>query len=280
TPVKRYSSGMYVRLAFAVAAHLEPEILLVDEVLAVGDSGFQKKCLGKMNDIAGEGRTVLFVSHNLAVLTNLCPRAMLLVEGKKHSDGPANEIAGEYMSMGKEGEGEVVWTTPATAPGNDRVRLHAVRVVSDGKVTSDAEIQNDIRIEIEFWNFVPEARVSTSIHLLDKLGLGVLASGNGSNLMNLAHDEWAGEPYPVGLFRTSCVLPGNFLNNGRYSINAIVLTDSTRIEAFAKEAISFNVYETGATRTDYLGDILGVVRPKLAWQTTRLEETLFNGNQG
>jgi lipopolysaccharide transport system ATP-binding protein len=254
-----------------VAAHLEPEILIVDEVLAVGDAAFQKKCLGKMQDVSKGGRTVLFVSHNLAALTNLCPRAILLVEGHKRGDGPSEPVATEYLALGAEGHGEMVWNDPATAPGNDRIRLHAVRIISGDKVTAEVDIQDEVRVEMDYWNFVPGARVSSSIHLLDRMGVGVLASGNDSNRMNLVYDEWAGKTYPVGLFRTSCVLPGNFLNDGRYSINAIVLTDVTRIEVFAREVISFTVHETRDTRGEYLGHILGVVRPRLAWQTTYLE---------
>jgi lipopolysaccharide transport system ATP-binding protein len=117
TPVKHYSSGMYVRLAFAVAAHLEPEILLVDEVLAVGDIAFQRKCLGKMQDVAGAGRTVLFVSHNLGSLANLCPRAVLLTQGEKWRDGASGDVIAEYVALGSQEHGEVVWNDPAAAPG-------------------------------------------------------------------------------------------------------------------------------------------------------------------
>jgi lipopolysaccharide transport system ATP-binding protein len=177
TPVKRYSSGMYVRLAFAVAAHLEPEILIVDEVLAVGDAQFQKKCLGKMEDVADrEGRTVLFVSHNLASLAKLCPRAILLVKGEKWLDDSSNEVIEEYINTGKEASGEVVWQNWQEAPGNGRIRLHAVRVVADGEVTADVAINQVFQVEVEFWNFKPDLEISTSIHLLDKTGVCILAS--------------------------------------------------------------------------------------------------------
>ncbi len=266
TPVKHYSSGMYVRLAFAVAAHLEPEILLVDEVLAVGDAAFQKKCLGKMGDVAKEGRTVLFVSHNLGSLANLCPRTMLLVEGRKWSEGPSGDVISEYIALGREDQGERVWQNSQTAPGNEKVRLHAVRIVSGGEVTADVDIQEDVHVQVEFWNLKPGARVSTSIHLLDKMGVGVLASAN-THSANLIRDEWFGKSHPAGLYRTVCTIPGNFLNEGRYSINAIVLTDVTHTEVFAREVVSFTVHDTGAMRKEYGGEWLGVVRPKLAWQT-------------
>ncbi len=266
TPIKRYSSGMHVRLGFSVAAHLDPDILLVDEVLAVGDAAFQKKCLGKMGDVTKEGRTVLFVSHNLGSVVNLCPRAILLVAGEKYSDGPASDIIGEYIETTREGQGERIWSDPKTAPGNEKIRLHAVRIVSGGVVTDSVDIQKDIQVEVEFWNLKAGSHIHTSIHLLDKMGVGVLASAN-MHSANLIRDEWYGKPHPVGLYRTICTLPGNFLNEGLYSINAIVLTDVTNTEVFEREVISFTVHESGAMRKEYGGGWLGVVRPKLAWQT-------------
>ena len=209
---------------------------------------------------------MLFVSHNLGSVVNLCPRAILLVEGKKYADGLAGDVISKYVAMTSESQGERVWSDPRTAPGNEKVRLHAVRIVSDGKVTSSVDIDKEVSVEIEFWNFKPGARIHTSIHLLDKLGYGVLASGNLPSA-NLMKDEWFDRPHPVGLYRTVCTLPGDFLNEGRYSINAIVLTDVTNVEVFAREVISFAVNDTGAMRKEYGGGWLGVVRPKLAWQT-------------
>ena len=271
TPVKRYSSGMYTRLAFAVAAHLEPEILLVDEVLAVGDSEFQAKCLGKMGEVAQGGRTVIYVSHNLGSMASLCQRAILLLGGRKCGEGPTVEVINRYISGGREVSGERVWHDPQSAPGNEKIRLRAVRIVSGGKVTSEVDIQNDVRVEIEFWNLRPGARVMTSIHLLDKMRVGVLSSAN-MHSANLARDEWFNKPHPEGLYRTACTLPGNFLNEGRYHINALVLTDVSNVEAFAEEAVTFTVHESGGMRKEFGGDWLGVVRPRLAWQSERLSD--------
>ena len=266
TPIKRYSSGMNVRLGFAVAAHLETEILLVDEVLAVGDAAFQKKCLGKMEDVGRGGRTVLFVSHNMGSIANLCPRAVLLVDGTKHSDGPSDMVISEYISTVTEHSGERIWSDSRTAPGNEIVRLHSVRIVSGGRVTSSVDIDKDVTVEIEFWNLRVGARLSNSIHLLDKMGVAVLASANFPSA-NLISDEWFGKPYPAGLYRTFCTLPANLLNEGLYSINVIVLTDVTNIQLFEKEVISFTVHDTGDMRKEYVGVWGGVVRPRLAWQT-------------
>jgi lipopolysaccharide transport system ATP-binding protein len=271
TPVKRYSSGMYMRLAFAVAAHLEPEILMVDEVLAVGDASFQKKCLGKMKDVAEGGRTVMFVSHNLGSIASLCSRVILLSDGRKCGEGPPTEIIGSYISRGKELTGERIWAEPQSAPGNEKVRVHAVRIISGGEITADVDIQNEVRVEVEFWNLRPGARLMTSIHLLDHVGTGVLSSAN-MHSANLLRDDWFNEPHPVGLYRAACTLPGNFLNEGRYHINALVLSDVMNVEAFAEEAITFTVYDSGAMRKEFGGYWLGVVRPKFPWQTEFLNE--------
>lgn len=276
TPVKRYSSGMYVRLAFAVAAHLEPDILIVDEVLAVGDAAFQKKCLGKMQDVSTHGRTVLFVSHNMAALTSLCSRAILLNQGSVIAEGVATDIVRRYIEVGKESSGEKVWNDIHTAPGSEKVKLRAVRFMSDGVVCSDLEIDKELKIEIEFWNIKNNANISSSIHLIDQMGVGVLASAN-VHSANLTKDDWFGKPHHVGLYKTHCIIPANFLNEGRYSINVIVLTDVTNPEVFVKEVLSFMVHETGGMRKEYSGSWLGVVRPKLAWQTELMQSDLELG---
>ncbi len=151
TPVKRYSSGMYVRLAFAVAAHLEPEILIVDEVLAVGDANFQKKCLSKMQDVGQGGRTVLFVSHSMPAITRLCTRAILLNEGRVLSDGPTAQVVSAYLGSGLNGAATREWPDPAKAPGNHVARLRAVRVLTgDSALTDAVDIRLEIRIILDF----------------------------------------------------------------------------------------------------------------------------------
>ncbi len=269
TPVKHYSSGMYIRLAFAVAAHLEAEVLLVDEVLAVGDAVFQKKCLGKMGDVTKEGRTVLFVSHNLGAVANLCPRTVLLSEGRRCADGPSGEVIAQYIDAGRATEGERVWSDERTAPGNSKLRLRAVRIVCDGKVTSDVDIQKDTEVLIDFRNLKQDAQVSVSIHLIDRMGVRVLASTN-MHSANLGRDVWFGRPAPVGMYRSTCVLPGNFLNDGPYSISVYLLTDVMNIEVTAEEVISFTVHDSGGMRKEFGGSWIGVVRPKLAWHTEYL----------
>ncbi len=271
TPVKRYSSGMYLRLAFAVAAHLEPEILLVDEVLAVGDAAFQKKCLGKMDEVAKQGRTVLFVSHNMPAVINLCSRAVLFDMGRVVADGPSRDIVNRYVELATSATGEVRWTDATTAPGNSKVRLRAVRVVSDGEKTSSANIDHPITIEMEYENLLEGQRLAVSIHLLDNLETAVLASSN-MHSANIDRDPWFDQPHPVGVFKSSCTFPAHFLNDGRYSINAIILSDVTHIEVCQRLAMTFNTHDTGAMRREYTGHWLGVVRPKLAWRTIHLQD--------
>ena len=268
TPIKHYSSGMHLRLAFAVAAHMESDILLVDEILAVGDAAFQKKCLGRMTDVAERGRTVLFVSHNLGVLSNLCSRAILLSHGQKIADGPSHEVIKRYLQEGLDQSGERVWATPATAPGSDIARLHSVRIISNGQTTAEVAIDQPVQIEITFWNLRPGSQLSTSIHLLDKLGVEVLASANFPSA-SLAPDPWFGKPFPAGLFKAVCTLPANFLNDGLYSLNVLVLNRVRVQEVFARDAIRFNVHDTGAMRAEFGGRWIGVIRPRLAWHTIR-----------
>ena len=149
TPVKRYSSGMYVRLAFSVAAHLDPEILLVDEVLSVGDAAFQRKCLGRMSAVAEGGRTGLFVSHNMGSVRRLCPRALLLNEGELMRNGPVGDIIEEYVRLGTEQAGERVWCCLDEAPGNEVVRIRAVRLRDKtGDISTSYNITEPVSVEI------------------------------------------------------------------------------------------------------------------------------------
>jgi lipopolysaccharide transport system ATP-binding protein len=276
TPTKRYSSGMYMRLAFAVAAHLEPEILLVDEVLAVGDMAFQKKCLGKMGDISKGGRTILFVSHNMTAINILCYRAILLEQGYIKLDGITSEVVDKYLKSTSERNGEQIWKDPETAPGNSKVRLHAVRIISDGQVKGEVDIDKEIIIEVEFWNLIPGNQLFTNIFLLDSMGVIVLESAN-TPRANKLPEKWFCQPHPVGLFRSTCVIPGNFLNEGQYHITAFVAScNPPTVEAEAKQVVSFSVFDTGVMRTPgFSGRWNGVVRIPLAWRIELIEDLQF-----
>ena len=268
TPVKHYSSGMYIRLAFAVAAHLRPEILIVDEVLAVGDAQFQRKCLGKMSEVSKHGRTVLFVSHNMTAINLLCSQALLLEDGRIRFRGKSADAVAEYLNSGNELGGERVWDTPQLAPGNGRVRFHSVRILSDGEIKAEVDIDKDIQLEIQFWNLIPNSQLFTNIFLLDNLGGVVLESAN-TPKANCLPEKWFCKPHPIGLFRSTCTIPANFLNDGRYhiSVNVGSCTPPT-IEAEVRQVLSFNVFDTGAMRTPgFSGRWSGVVRVPLAWRT-------------
>lgn len=273
TPVKRYSSGMYMRLAFAVAAHLEPEILLVDEVLAVGDASFQKKCLGKMSEVAKHGRTVLFVSHNMTAINQLCSRAVLLADGHVARIGETSELVAEYLKAGSEGGSERVWHDPQSAPGNDKVRLHAVRIVSCGTVSSEVNIDKDVSVEVEFWNYLPGARnLCVNIYLENSMGITVLSTAN-TPAANSLEDVWFHQPHDLGLFRAVCTLPGNFLNDGLHHVTVYILTlGPIVLEVDAPQVLSFNVFDTGVMREAGVGSRWdGAVRVRLPWRTELLE---------
>jgi lipopolysaccharide transport system ATP-binding protein len=272
-PVKRYSSGMYTRLAFAVAAHLEPEILLVDEVLAVGDAAFQKKCLGKMGEVASEGRTVLFVSHNVAAVSQLCTRALLFSGGRLAMAGKTSEVVAEYFRAGAESGGERVWEDASSAPGNDRARLRAVRVLSRGAAAGDVDIDQEVSVEVDFWNYLSGARdMCVSIDLVNAAGVIVLSTSN-TPAANALEEDWFRASHEPGLFRAACTIPGNFLNEGVYYVSVYVLTlGPVAVEAEAQQVLSFNVFDTGVMRQPGAGGRWdGVVRVRLPWRTRLLE---------
>ncbi len=271
TPVKFYSSGMYTRLAFSVAAHLEPEILILDEVLAVGDAEFQKKCLGKMDDIAKAGRTIIFVSHNMASIANLCQRAILLNAGKTVIDGNTTTAIQHYLSATSSTGGEMIWRDIDKAPGNDLVRLHSVRIFQDGQIgaTAEIDIAKDLIIQIEYWCLKEGLCLYPAIWLRDQLGAPLLASGN-AHSMSIGKDMWYGKPYPKGLFKSSCRIPGNFFNEGTYSVTAIVGILPTQTQILEDYLLSFTVHDTGEMRKEYSGGWLGTIRPKLAWNTENI----------
>ena len=266
TPVKRYSSGMYVRLAFAVAAHLEPEILIVDEVLAVGDAQFQKKCMGKMSEVAKGGRTILFVSHNLGAVSNICTAGLLLQGGKRLFAGTAAHTVEAYLSAGATTTGEVSWPL-AERPGTPRLRINSVRVVGDGEAKATVSIDRPISFEVEFETLVAGVDWSVSLHLLHPSAGELLSTANFPSAC-LGNDEWAGRIFPAGNFRSVCTLPANFLNEGVFLLNVAVMRSVRETEIFLREVIQFTAQETGGMRKEYTGQWIGIVRPRLHWATT------------
>jgi lipopolysaccharide transport system ATP-binding protein len=266
TPVKRYSSGMTVRLAFAVAAHLEPEILIVDEVLAVGDATFQKKCINKMQDVSRHGRTVLFVSHNMPAVAMLCSRAILLNGGQLVMDGLPHDVIGSYLNSDIGVSSKREWLDPASAPGQDVARLYSLRAIgSDGRTVSTVDIREDVGIEMVFDVLQPGYKLLPHYWFYNEEGVMVFAS----------HDQdpdWYQRPYPVGRYATTAWIPGNFLAAGILFVTCSIVTRGPDTVQFDEvQVIAFSVRDNmgpGTARGDWAGDMPGVVRPLLTWSTT------------
>ena len=267
TPVKRYSSGMYMRLAFAVASHLEPEILVIDEVLAVGDAAFQKKCLGKMSDVAMEGRTVLFVSHNMIAIQSLCRRVVWLNGGEVAENGEAAQVVSNYLkaSVGSVALLEEVWDDMATAPGNDVLRVHRVRVrPQDQDSQEPLTMKTPFLIEIEYWNLVPDVQLHIALHLYTEQDLVAFTTGNGIDLVG------RGRPAPVGLVRSVCYVPAELLNSGRHRFVLLFVRDGSSLSYRHESAVSFQIVDLQERDGTWYGREPGAVRPVLKWTTEHL----------
>jgi len=272
TPVKRYSSGMTVRLAFSVAAHLEPEIMLIDEVLAVGDVEFQKKCLGKMKDITIGGRTIIFVSHNLPSIIKLCDRAILIKDGKIEQDGKSIDVVADYLSNFESGNGEVIWENIEKAPGNDNVRLLAVRILQDGY---DGPIQlvdrcKEIQIEITYINLQEELPLYSGIRIKDSLGTNILHTSN-HKANNILEDKWFINPQTKGRYKSVCRIPANLLIEGQYIVSVLLGIQPKNTQIKEENIISFRTFDSGVENRRALGGWWGVVGPPMAWGTVRLD---------
>jgi lipopolysaccharide transport system ATP-binding protein len=264
TPVKRYSSGMYVRLAFSVAAHLEPEIMLVDEVLAVGDAEFQRRCLGRMEEIGGAGRTVLFVSHNMQAVAQLCDRVILMERGAIAVDGRGTDVVAQYLQMGHGTSSEQAWPDLASAPGDDLVRLRRVRVIDDeGSRKDTIDVRRRVGIEIEFTVLRRGVPIFPKIKLFD--GKGDVAF----NALDTS-PRWK-DSQPPGDYISTAWIPGNLLNEGLISIHVDMCSfgpAKLSHHATARDLISFHVHdpgEGGSASGQYRGQLQGVVRPLLEW---------------
>jgi homopolymeric O-antigen transport system ATP-binding protein len=264
TPVKRFSSGMYVRLAFSVAAHLEPEILLVDEVLAVGDAEFQRRCLGRMESLGESGRTVIFVSHNMQTVAQLCDRAILLERGQVVLDGDSSEVVARYLQSGLGSGSSRVWPDDASAPGDDLVRLRAARVVGeDGEPLDAVDVRRPVGIQIAFRVLRRGVPVMPKFKLIDKRGDVAF------NAFDTA-PRWQ-EPSATGEYVATAWIPGNLLNEGLYSADiAVCSIAAPKLHHHFQErsAVAFHVQDPGdgdSARGVFTGQWRGVMRPLLRW---------------
>ncbi len=239
TPVKNYSSGMYVRLGFSVAINVDPEILMVDEVLAVGDASFQKKCLGKMEDVGRQGRTVLLVSHNMHSITRLCERAVLLHQGRLIADGPAHEVVAQYLTSGLGTTAVREWNDPLRAPSGAVTQLRAVRVRSeDGQVAEAVDIRRPVLLEMEYEVLKPGYILLPHFHLFNDEGVHVFPT--------LDQDpSWRQRRRPAGSYVSRAHIPGNLLTEGMFYVHAAMRTlNPNKHEFIVRDAVAFQIIDT------------------------------------
>ncbi|MFN6037712.1 MAG: ABC transporter ATP-binding protein, partial [Bacteroidota bacterium] len=268
TPVKRYSSGMYVRLAFAVAAHLEPEILVVDEVLAVGDSTFQKKCLGKMEDVAGQGRTILFVSHYMETVLRLCNKGILLEQGKLKSFGKSDEIVKTYMKSDSGILAKRSYMNHPLPPGNDAVRLRQVLVTDNtGEILDTYDVTKEIFIHMEYEVFKEGEIFTHSYNFFNEEGVNIFNTHDTVSAIRERKRE-------KGIYKTTMVIPPNILSEGGVSVGvAIISIEPFSIYFQELDAVGFTVvdYMRGdSARGNYTLGFPGMVRPLCNWQTEKI----------
>jgi lipopolysaccharide transport system ATP-binding protein len=274
TPVKRYSSGMYVRLAFAVAAHLEPEILVVDEVLAVGDAQFQKKCLGKMEEVSkNEGRTVLFVSHSMPTISSLCNRCILMEAGKIRLDGDTSTAVLSYYTSGVASPTHIEYRENSRLPGDDYVQLHKVSVLVNDQIAGhEIDIDREVKIAVEYGILREDEKLLPypNIHVFNAAGVCVFVSTPETT-----------ELHTKGVYSSVCTIPANFFNQGSYFVGVAVSSfgKGVIVHLFERNAISFNIKDkilNVPTRLQsngnvaYSGEIPGTVRPLLHWRTKKI----------
>jgi len=268
TPVKRYSSGMQVRLAFAVAAHLEPEILIVDEVLAVGDAAFQRKCLGKMGEVANEGRTVLFVSHNMSVVSRLCDRGLWMEGGRVAMQGPMEDVVREYLASGGGEAARYDAGDPAAAPGNDVIRLRGVRIRDgQGRAVSSLDARRPIFVEIEYVVLQPRP-LRTALRVASAEGVILFTSTDADE------EDRVGVDRPPGVYVSRCEIPANLLKRGMYFITVSSSIPRVMVNFVLDNVVSFSVDQAEAVLDD---NRVGLIAPSLAWEierTARFDEQM------
>jgi lipopolysaccharide transport system ATP-binding protein len=263
TPVKRYSSGMAVRLAFSVAAHLEPEIMMIDEVLSVGDAAFQKKCVGKMEKVSGEGRTVLFVSHNMAAVTQLCERAIWLEDGRIKMLGPASDIVSMYL--GDSGDsGQATWRKQADFDSDKEVQFESVRLLSaESQPVSMISFSTPFKVEIRYKVIKQIRDLSITIQVFNSQGVMVFES------MNTDLPEWRGYTQKPGHYLAVCSGPENLLKPGRYTISVISFLMNVKVIERIERILSFDISDVGY----YPDGRYGIVSPLLRWKIKRIHHT-------
>ena len=268
TPVKRYSSGMYLRLAFAVAAHLEPEILVVDEVLAVGDAEFQRKCLGKMGDVAQQGRTVLFVSHNMSAILRLTQEAIVLKKGQLIKRAPTAEAVDYYLSSGQAESGERIWGVEDVPVTSAPFKPVAIRIKDrGGKVVDTVRSTEPVTVEWEYQLDAPVTGLRVGMYLSSMRGEYIFTSFDTDDA---AQFEQFGAR-KAGRYISRCHIPADFFNEGRYSLGVNASSFGVRRYFMDENALSFNVDISGAPGTQWPEVRQGPVRPRLDWKIEKID---------
>ena len=268
TPVKRYSSGMYLRLAFGVAAHLEPEILVVDEVLAVGDAEFQRKCLGKMSDVAQQGRTVLFVSHNMSAILRLTQEAIVLKKGQLIKRAPSAEAVDFYLASGQADSGERIWDASDIPATSAPFRPVSLRLKDrTGNVVDTVRSTEPSTLEFEYQLDTPVTGLRVGTYLSTMRGEYILTSFDTDDAKQY---EQFGTRQP-GRYVSRCTIPGDFFNEGRYSLGVNASSFGVRRYFMDENALSFNVDISGAPGTQWPEVRQGPIRPRFDWKIEKIE---------
>lgn len=263
TPVKRYSSGMYLRLAFSVAAHLEPEILVVDEVLAVGDAEFQRKCLGKMSDVAQQGRTVLFVSHNMSAIMRLTQETIVIEKGRLGMRAPTPQAVDYYLSQGYSQEGQRTWEPDEVPADSAPFCPLAVRLTnSHGTVVDTIKSVEPFTIEVEYSLNAPITGLRIGIYLLSTRGEYIFTSFDTDETERFEHMV----NRPAGRYVSRCTIPADFLNEGRFVVG--INASSYRVRRYFQDekALTFTVDAIGAPGMQWPEPRMGAIRPRLDWE--------------
>jgi lipopolysaccharide transport system ATP-binding protein len=267
TPVKRYSSGMYLRLAFAVAAHLEPEILVVDEVLAVGDAEFQRKCLGKMGDVAQQGRTVLFVSHNMSAILRLTEEAIVLNKGKLIKRAPSPEAVDYYLASGQAESGQRVWEADEVPAASEPFRPVAIRIKDrSGNVVDTIRSTEPVTIEWEYQVNAPITGLRVGMYLNTMRGEYVFTAFDTDDAKQ--YEQFGARQ--AGRYVSRCTIPADFFNEGRYYLGVNASSFGVKRYFMDENAISFNVDISGAPGTQWPELRQGPIRPRLDWKIEKI----------
>ena len=268
TPVKRYSSGMYLRLAFAVAAHLEPEILVVDEVLAVGDAEFQRKCLGKMNDVAQQGRTVLFVSHNMSAILRLTQEAIVLKKGRLIKRAPTAEAVDFYLSSGQAESGQRVWEADDVPAASEPFRPVAIRIKDrGGNVVDTVRSTEPVTVEWEYQINAPITGLRVGMYLNTMRGEYVFTAFDTDDAGQ--YEQFSTRQ--AGRYVSRCEIPADFFNEGRYSLGVNASSFGVKRYFMDENAISFNVDISGAPGMQWAEIRQGPIRPRLDWKIEKID---------